>query len=111
MKNFKKNWLRYLLQWGVIMLIIAFAFKIFGNETFDPEAYCPFGGLQTFGTYLVQGSMACSMTATQIMMGLVLAVGVVLFSRLFCAYFCPLGTIESSWLILGKYKIPFKLNG
>lgn len=101
MKNFKKNWLRYLLQWGVIMLIIAFAFKILGNETFDPEAYCPFGGLQTFGTYLVQGSMACSMTATQIMMGLVLAAGVVLFSRLFCAYFCPLGTIVET---LGKLR-------
>lgn len=107
MKNFKKNWLRYLLQWGVIMLIIAFAFKIFGNETFDPEAYCPFGGLQTFGTYLVQGSMACSMTATQIMMGLVLAVGVVLFSRLFCAYFCPLGTIVES---LGKLRAKMGLK-
>ena len=86
MKNFKKNWLRYLLQWGVIMIIIAFAFKIFGNETFDPEAYCPFGGLQTFGTYLVQGSMACSMTATQIMMGLVLAAGTDRPVYWICAY-------------------------
>lgn len=75
------------------MAIIAFAFKIFGNKTFDPEAYCPFGGLETYCTYLVNGSMACSMTATQIMMGLVLAVGVVLFSRLFCSYICPLGTV------------------
>jgi ferredoxin len=65
--------------------------KIFGNQTADPEAYCPFGGIQTFATYLVAGSMACSMTATQIMMGVVLAIGVILFSKLFCGYLCPLG--------------------
>ncbi|MDD2420010.1 MAG: 4Fe-4S ferredoxin, partial [Bacteroidales bacterium] len=73
MKNFKKNWLRHLIQWGTIITIVIILTKIFGNESADPEAYCPFGGIQTFATYLVAGSMACSMTATQIMMGVVLA--------------------------------------
>lgn len=91
MKNFKKNWLRHLIQWGTIIVIAIFLTKIFGNETADPEAYCPFGGIQTLATYLVAGSMACSMTATQIMMGVVLAIGVILFSKLFCGYLCPLG--------------------
>ncbi len=107
MKNLTKNWLRYLLQWGVVLAIVAFAFKIFGNETFDPEAYCPFGGLQTFATYLVRGSMACSMTATQIMMGICLAVGVILFSRLFCSYLCPLGTLSE---YLGKLRAKLKIK-
>ncbi len=91
MKNFQKNWFRHLLQWGTLIAIIIFLTKIFGNESADPEAYCPFGGLQTFGSYLVNGSMACSMTMTQIMMGVALAVGVMLFSKLFCGYICPLG--------------------
>src|SRR5574344_367524 len=93
MKNFSKKWLRYLLQWGTLMAIVAFALKLFGNKTFDPESYCPFGGLETYCTYLVRGSMACSMTATQIMMGIALAIGVILFSRLFCSYICPVGTV------------------
>jgi polyferredoxin len=91
MKNLKKNWLRHLIQWGTVITIVIFLTKIFGNQTADPEAYCPFGGIQTFATYLVAGSMACSMTATQIMMGVVLAIGVILFSKLFCGYLCPLG--------------------
>lgn len=91
MKNFRKNWLRHLLQWGTLATIIIILTKVFGNETADPEAYCPVGGLQTLGSYLVAGSMACSMTVTQIAMGVVLAIGVIFFSKLFCGYLCPLG--------------------
>lgn len=107
MKKTTKNLLRHILQWGVIIAIIAFFFKIFGNETFDPEAYCPFGGLQTLGTYMVQGSMACSMTATQIMMGVVLAVGVMLLGKLFCGYLCPLGTLSE---YMGKLRNSLKIK-
>ncbi len=92
MAKIKRNTVRVVLQLGVIAVITAFFFKILGNETFDPEAYCPMGGIQTFATYLVQGSMACSMTTTQISIGLLLIVGVVLFGKLFCSYLCPLGT-------------------
>src|SRR3989339_1640846 len=91
MKKLQKNWFRHILQWGTLLAIIIFLTKIFGNQTADPEAYCPLGGLETLGTYLVAGSMACSMTMTQIMMGIVLAIAVILFSKLFCGYLCPLG--------------------
>ena len=93
MSKKRSNVLRAIFQIGVIAIIAIFGFKIFGNEKFDPEAYCPFGGLQTLGTYLVRGSMACSMTTTQISMGILLAIGVILFSKLFCSYLCPLGTL------------------
>lgn len=107
MKKFQKNWFRHLLQWGTLIAIIIFLTKIFGNETADPEAYCPFGGLATIGTYLVAGSMACSMTMTQIMIGLVLAVSVILFSKLFCGYLCPLGW-GSEYLTKLREKIKVK---
>lgn len=101
-----KNWLRRVVQIGVIALIAAFGLKLFGNQTFDCEAFCPFGGLETLSTYLVRGSMACSMTATQIMMGVVLGIGVILFSRLFCSYLCPLGTVGEGLSKLGaKLKV------
>ena len=91
MKKLKKNWLRHLIQWGTLLAIIIVLTKVFGNESADPEAYCPMGGIESLGTYLVAGSMACSMSMAQIMMGIVLAVAVILFSKLFCGYLCPLG--------------------
>lgn len=99
-KTFKKNWLRNLILWGTLIAIIIFLTDIFSEGPSDPEAYCPYGGLLTFGTYLVQGSMACSMTMVQIMMGIVLAVGVILFGKLFCGYLCPLG-----WASEHMYKL------
>ena len=92
------NYLKHILQWGVLIAIAAtVAVAKFGDEPVDVEAYCPFGGLQAFGTYLVNDSLACSMSMLQIMMGLVLAAGVILFSKLFCGYLCPVGTV-GEWM-------------
>lgn len=90
----KPNYLKHILQWGVLtVIVITVLWASLGDRPVDVEKYCPFGGLQAFGTYLVNNSLACSMSMLQIMMGLVLAVGVILFSKLFCGYLCPLGTV------------------
>ena len=95
----RRNWPKYVLQWGVLAALIFFlsglAGKIFTNMTpADPETYCPMGGLEAFVTYVTRGSLPCSMSSLQIMMGLALAAGVILFSKLFCAFLCPVGTVE-----------------
>ncbi len=107
-KTFKKNWLRNLILWGTLITIIVFLTDVFSESPSDPEAYCPYGGLLTFGTYLAQGSMACSMTMVQIMMGIILAVGVILFGKLFCGYLCPLGWASEH---LYKLREKTKLKG
>jgi len=108
MSTIKKNWMKHLLQWGVLLAIIVFLTKLFGNKTADPEAYCPFGGLETLATYLTRGSLACSMTMVQIMMGVVLTCGVILFGKLFCGYICPMGLINELFFKLRKkLKIKF----
>lgn len=92
------NYLKHILQWGVLLAIAAtIVVAKLGDKPVDVEAYCPFGGLQAFGTYLVNNSLACSMSMLQIMMGLVLAAGVILFSKLFCGYLCPVGTV-GEWM-------------
>lgn len=92
------NYLKHILQWGVLLAIAGtVAVAKLGDKPVDVEAYCPFGGLQAFGTYLVNDSLACSMSMLQIMMGLVLAAGVILFSKLFCGYLCPVGTV-GEWM-------------
>ena len=89
----KRNWPKYLLQWGVLAALAAFLL-IPGKNPANPEAYCPMGGLQALTTFFVRGSLPCSMSMVQIVMGIVLAAAVVLFSKLFCGYLCPLGTVQ-----------------
>ena len=91
----KKNWPKYLLQWGVLAALVVFLTGIIpSKEPADPEAYCPVGGLQALTTWFVSGSLPCSMTTLQIVMGIALAAAVILFSKLFCGYLCPIGTVE-----------------
>ena len=35
----RKNWIKYLLQYGVLIALVLTLTKVFGNETADPEAY------------------------------------------------------------------------
>ena len=68
----------------------------------DVEKYCPFGGLEAFGSYLTNHSLACSMSMLQIMMGFALVAGILLCSKLFCGYLCPLGTLGETMGRLGR---------
>ncbi|MBR2127728.1 MAG: 4Fe-4S binding protein [Bacteroidales bacterium] len=112
MKNLntiKKNWPKYLLQWGVLAALIVFLTGIIpSKEAVDPEAYCPMGGLQALATYLAKGSLPCSMSSLQVMMGLALVAAIVLFSKLFCAFICPVGTVQD---LLSKLRNSLRIKG
>ncbi|MDX8340000.1 4Fe-4S binding protein [Draconibacterium sp. IB214405] len=114
LKTKNTNWPRLIAQWGVVafILILAFLPDLTKINTPDFEAYCPFGGMQALGSYLLSEALSCTMTSAQIVMGILLFVGVLLFSKLFCSYICPVGTV-SEWLgSLGdKLKIRFTIKG
>ncbi|MFN2314127.1 MAG: 4Fe-4S binding protein [Bacteroidales bacterium] len=95
----KQNWYKLIYQFAIIGILTFMGFRLLFDKAYAPdfEAYCPFGGLQALGSYVTMDSLSCSMTSTQIMMGVVLFIGIVLFSRLFCGYICPLGTI-GEWI-------------
>ena len=105
----RKNWPKYLLQWGVLAALIVFLSGLVKfAEPADPEKYCPFGGLQALSTYLANNSLPCSMSSLQVMMGIVLAAAIILFSKLFCGYVCPIGTVQD---ILGKARRAMHIKG
>lgn len=109
----RKNWPKYLLQWGVLAALVFFlsglAAKFFPKlGASDPEAWCPLGGLEALTTYVTRGSLPCSMSSGQILMGILLAAAVILFGKLFCAYLCPIGSIED---LLSKLRKSIGFDG
>jgi len=92
------------IQWTVLGLIIIFGIiaKVSSSFSVDVEAYCPFGGLQALGSFLLNDALSCSMTGVQIVMGITLIVAVLLFSKLFCSFICPVGTITEWMSKLGR---------
>ena len=113
-KFFKKNGLRTVIQTGILLFIAYWWIRVIINPNLfvNFEAYCPFGGVQSIFTYLESGSLACSMTSMQMVMGIALVVGVILFSKLFCSYLCPLGTISEWFSSMGKkLKIQHEITG
>ncbi len=110
----RKNTIRLIFQWGIIALLgyMVIRWWIDPNYIPDFEAYCPFGGMQAFISFLVNNSLACTMTENQIFMGLLLLGGVFIFGKLFCSYICPIGTF-TEWLgrIGDKYHVRFTISG
>jgi len=108
------NYYRIALQWGVFILLFYMLIRPIFDKNYgaDFEAYCPFGGMQSLASYFSSHSLACSMTTVQIALGLALLLAVVFFSKLFCSYICPIGTV-TEWLgALGrKAKLNITLKG
>ena len=113
-KAVKKNYYRLSLQWLVFILLGYMVVRPLIDKAYtaDFEAYCPFGGLQAFSSFLVNNSLACSMTTTQIAMGIGLILGIFIFSKLFCSYICPIGTF-TEWLgrMGRRWKMNFTVTG
>lgn len=108
-----RNYYRLATQLSVVALLLYMLIRSVSDRNYAPdfEAYCPFGGMQALFNYFNLNTLACSMTTTQIALGVALFVGVVLLSKLFCSFICPLGTL-SEWLgkVGNKLKIKFRIH-
>ena len=114
MKKLKTNPYRLVTQLVIIgLLVFAGIRTLISNQYLaDFEAYCPFGGIQAFSSFLLNNSLACNMTNVQISMGLMLVIAVIIFSKLFCSVICPVGSI-SEWLgkLGDKWKVRRTISG
>ena len=112
--NKSNNIYRYILQYSILALLLYMLVRPYFDPSYlaDFEAYCPFGGMLALTSFFVNTSLACSMTETQIFLGLALFAGVIIFGKLFCSYICPIGTV-TEWLgNLGrKWKIQINVSG
>jgi len=114
LKSKRINRPRLLIQGAVILFLLFLLGRMLidRGHTADFEAYCPFGGIQALGSYLLNQALSCTMTTSQIVMGVLLFVAVLLFSKLFCAFICPVGTF-SEWLgkIGDRFRVRYTITG
>jgi NapH/MauN family ferredoxin-type protein len=92
----------------VLVLILTIRHMELGVEKAAPiDAFCPFGGVESFLTYITTGEFlkrinASSFIILSIVLGLTL-----FFGRVFCGFFCPLGTLQE-WIHALAKKIGIK---
>jgi len=75
------------------------------NVTASPEAYCPFGGLETFYKYIISGGSFVSHThLSNLVLAAAVLISALLLRSAFCGWICPLGFIQdifhgfSTWI-------------
>lgn len=89
--------LRRLVQFGIVGFIAFVAVRHFvvGETAASPEAYCPFGGIETLYTYLSSGGKTISHThLSNLALLLAVAVTSVVARGAFCGWLCPFGSIQ-----------------
>lgn len=86
-----------------IVLFLTIGHLRFGIEKVAPiDAYCPFGALEGFFTYITTGQYLQRIyTSSFVIMGVIVLLTLV-FGRVFCSFFCPLGAIQEWIRALGR---------
>lgn len=107
-----KNKLRLSMQLSIIAMILYAMIRPLFDTSFHPdfEAYCPLGGIASLMSKLNLGSSSCQMGEVQMMLGISLIVGSVIFGKLFCSFLCPVGTVMEWFGRIGdKFNLRFTI--
>lgn len=108
----KTNWFRYAVQIFFFALIGVFAINHVMGEAgnvpfpFLPNAslhsLCPFGGVESILSMVTAGTLVAKLHGSTLVLSIIILVITLLFGAVFCAFICPLGTIQEWFGKLGK---------
>ena len=105
-------------KFRTIVQVITFACVVIPVFAFNwnVEAFCPFGAVETFYTYLSEGSLICSLGTGNFFVLFAVLILTLFFRRVFCGYFCPIGAAGEFFRQLAKdfnikqIAVPYKLE-
>lgn len=107
---FKKIMNRSFWQGIVLAVMLVFAFlHTLDNIYPSAHALCPFGGLASLYSVITTGTFVHRVHASSIFLLLAVLLSAVLLGRVFCGWFCPLGTI-GEWVYRAGRKLGIKKN-
>lgn len=112
-KKGKRRWYKSPTLWRQATMIFFFAF-IFrvayrhlqsgGGPSGSPsiEAYCPFGGLASLYQFITTGGFVRHIEPSSLIILAAVVLLTLLFSRGFCSWICPFGSVQEGIGMLGK---------
>lgn len=98
-----------------LVLFTIFSLRHFilgGKVAASVDALCPFGGFETFLTWIATGALVPRVMISSLILALGVIITVLLFRRGFCGWICPFGAIQEflGKITKKKIKIPKKLD-
>src|SRR5665647_2246912 len=74
------------------------------------HAICPFGGVETFYTFITGQGLISKIHLSVIVLFVLVLASAILFGSAFCGFICPLGSIQEWIGKIGKKLFPKKYN-
>lgn len=74
------------------------------------DALCPFGGIESFYTFITQGVMVKRIVASSFILLIAVIIAAIIFRRTFCGNVCSLGTLQELFARLGKFIFKKRFN-
>ncbi len=86
-----------------LVLFLAIRHMRLGIEQAAPiDAYCPFGAVESFLTYVFTGEYLKRIYASSFILFGIVFVSTIVFGRVFCSHLCPLGALQEWLRALGR---------
>jgi NapH/MauN family ferredoxin-type protein len=113
-----RGW-RHGTQLAVAVLIVVAAVQHqLGKAEGAPstDALCPFGGIETFFTWVTTGQLVSKTHPSNLILGAAVLVSILLAGNAFCGWICPFGAVQDvlSWvrrrLHLPTWTVPARLD-
>ncbi|MCU0679937.1 MAG: 4Fe-4S binding protein [Planctomycetes bacterium] len=98
-------YLRRTSQFIVVLLVFYLTLRHLNlgiEKAFPIDAYCPFGGVESFLTYISTGEFLKRIFLSSFALLIITIFLTIFFGRVFCGYFCPLGALQEFFRWLGK---------
>ena len=82
----------------ILVLILTVRHMELGVEKAAPiDAFCPFGGVESFLTFVTTGEFVRRINVSSFILLFIVLGLTMVFGRVFCGFFCPLGTLQE-WI-------------
>ncbi|MBN2544407.1 MAG: 4Fe-4S binding protein [Spirochaetes bacterium] len=105
------------IRWLFLFLILVFVTSIGLMHQYlqkpkllSTDAFCPFGGIESFFSSVVYGVMLKRIMLSSFILLIAVLIAAVIFRRAFCGQICVLGTIQEFFAKIGQFIFKKRLN-
>ncbi|HBI16583.1 MAG: Polyferredoxin-like protein [Candidatus Moranbacteria bacterium GW2011_GWF2_34_56] len=96
---------RTISQLAVLILVLVLTVRhmeLGVEKAASIDAFCPFGGVESFLTYVTTGEFVRRINVSSFILLAIVLATTLFFGRVFCGFFCPLGTLQEWMRALAK---------